>query len=144
MFLTMFLLPVGIRQALEHLKGKESRVFSSDANLVSVVQRIAQEQGRSEEEVLTKLANAGESQISTREEAEAKWDSLTDREQEVLALVCLGKRNYEIAEALGISNETVKTHLQHIFYKFKLRSKKELRLLLRGWDFADWWDYHQM
>jgi len=138
--LEMFLLPIGLRQALEHLRGKESRVFSSDTELVSAVKRIAQEQGRSEEEVLTELANAGESQISRDEQAGARWDSLTEQEQEVLALVCLGKRNYEIADILGIANETVKTHLQHIFYKYNLRSKKELRLFLQGWDFAGWWN----
>ena len=45
---------------------------------------------------------------------------------------------------LGIVNETVKTHLQHIFRKFGLRSKKELRLLLQDWDFASWWENHQI
>jgi DNA-binding CsgD family transcriptional regulator len=69
---------------------------------------------------------------------------LSEREQEVLALVCLGRRNYEIAGVLGIAHETVKTHLQHIFRKFGLRSKKELRLFLKDWDFASWWDSRQV
>jgi DNA-binding CsgD family transcriptional regulator len=97
-----------------------------------------------QEEVLSDWANAGQTQVSRDAAAGAKWDSLSEREQEVLALVCLGKRNFEIAGILGIVNETVKTHLQHIFRKFGLRSRKELRLLLRDWDFTSWWENHQI
>ena len=138
----MFLLPLPIRQALEKVRGKNSRVFSLDTELVVSIQKAAQEQGRPEEEVLAEFVNAGQAQISRDNYAGVEWDSLTRREQEVLALVCLGQRNYEIAEILGITNETVKTHLQHIFLKFKLRSRKDLRLLLRDWNFVEWWESH--
>ena len=71
------------------------------------------------------------------------WDTLTEREQEVTALACMGYRNYEIGEALGISHETVKTHLQNIFNKFNIRNRNELRRALRDWQFQEWWDSHQ-
>ena len=71
------------------------------------------------------------------------WDSLSHREQQVVALICLGYRNYQIAETLVIAPETVKTHLQNIFAKFNLRSSKELRLVLKEWDFAKWWEQNQ-
>jgi len=129
---------------LEKKREKEARLFSLDAGLVSSLRQSAQAQGRPEEEVLSDWANAGQTQISRDAATGIKWDSLSEREQEVLALVCLSKRNYEIAGILGIVNETVKTHLQHIFRKFGLRSRKELRLLLRDWDFASWWDNHQI
>ena len=129
---------------LEKKREKEARLFSLDAGLVSSLRQSAQTQGRPEEEVLSDWANAGQTQVSRDAAAGIRWDSLSEREQEVLALVCLDKRNYEIAGMLGIVNETVKTHLQHIFRKFGLRSKKELRLLLQDWDIASWWENHQI
>ena len=140
----MFLLPARLRHMLDKKREKEAHLFSLDAGLVSSLRQSAQTQGRPEEEVLSDWANAGQTQVSRDAAAEIKWDSLSEREQEVLALVCLGKRNYEIAGMLGIVNETVKTHLQHIFRKFGLRSKKELRLLLQDWDFTSWWANHQI
>jgi DNA-binding CsgD family transcriptional regulator len=129
---------------LEKKREKEAHLFSLDAGLVSSLRQSAQAQGRPEEEVLSDWANAGQTQVSRDAAVGTRWDSLSEREQEVLALVCMGKRNYEIAGMLGIVNETVKTHLQHIFRKFDLRSRKELRLLLQDWDFASWWDNHQI
>lgn len=70
------------------------------------------------------------------------WESLTAREQEVLALVCMGRHNHEIADLLAISHQTIKSHLQNIFYKFDLRSTKELRRALKDWQFQNWWDSH--
>ena len=74
---------------------------------------------------------------------EERWDSLSRREQQVVALICLGHRNYQISEILVIAPETVKTHLQNIFIKFNLRSSKELRLVLKDWNFAEWWEQNQ-
>jgi len=140
----MFLLPSRIRSLLESQGKVDSRLFSLDAELVTAIRQAAREQGRSEQEILVELVDAGQERVSRDGAAAACWDSLSEREREVLALVCLGQRNYEIAVALGIAHETVKTHLQHIFRKFSLRSKKELRLLLKDWDFIDWWeDSHQ-
>lgn len=42
---------------------------------------------------------------------------LSPREQEVLQLLAYGKSNKEIAKALGIGAQTVKTHVSHIFAK---------------------------
>lgn len=43
--------------------------------------------------------------------------NLSKREQEVLQLLAYGKSNKEIARALGIGSQTVKTHIAHIFAK---------------------------
>jgi DNA-binding CsgD family transcriptional regulator len=53
-------------------------------------------------------------------------DPLTDREQDVLQLILSGKSNREIAEALFISENTVKTHARNIFSKYDVRSRAEL------------------
>lgn len=42
---------------------------------------------------------------------------LSRREREVLQLLAYGKANKEIAKALGIGAQTVKTHVSHIFAK---------------------------
>jgi len=49
-------------------------------------------------------------------------------------LTLSGLTNRQIAAALVISPETVKTHLRHTLEKFELRSKADLRLLLRDLD----------
>jgi DNA-binding CsgD family transcriptional regulator len=136
----MFLLPPRLRRLLKRKKGPASRVYSSDEALVTSVREVAKQQGRAEEEVLADFARSGRDQFFRNGEAEARWDSLSEREQEVTALACLGYRNYEIAGILGIAPETVKTHLQNIFNKFGLRSRKELRLVLNQWQFAEWWN----
>lgn len=53
-------------------------------------------------------------------------DPLTVREQEVLQLILSGKSNREIAGALFISENTVKTHTRNIFSKYDVSSRAEL------------------
>jgi DNA-binding CsgD family transcriptional regulator len=53
-------------------------------------------------------------------------DPLTVREQEVLQLILSGKSNREIAGALFISENTVKTHARNIFSKYDVTSRAEL------------------
>ena len=59
-----------------------------------------------------------------------RWESLTPRQKQIAILICQGHTNPQIAEQLHISTETVKTHIRRILYKFNLRSKAELRLLI--------------
>ena len=57
-------------------------------------------------------------------------DPLTDREQEVLQLILAGKTNKEIAEAMFISERTVKFHAGNIFSKYDVSGRAELISLL--------------
>ena len=50
-------------------------------------------------------------------------DTLTSREVEVLALIGRGKTNGEIAAELFVSEGTVKTHINHLFTKLRLRDR---------------------
>jgi len=50
---------------------------------------------------------------------------LTERELQVLSLVGQGLSNKLVARAMGISAETVKTHLKNIFEKFGVQERRE-------------------
>ena len=120
-----------------------SRVFLQDQGLIAVIKDVAKQQKRAEEEIIADFTTVGLNQFLAQNEMEQRWSSLSRREQQVIALVCLGYRNHEIAQTLTIAPETVKTHLQSIFDKFDLRSSKELRLALKDWNFHDWWEHNQ-
>lgn len=51
---------------------------------------------------------------------------LTKREQEIVNLVIQGLNNYEIAERLVISTETVKKHLSNVFNKMEVNTRSAL------------------
>jgi ATP/maltotriose-dependent transcriptional regulator MalT len=137
-----------LKRLMQYLTGERdstetSRVFLQDEELIAVIKDVAKQQSRAEEDVIAEFTKVGLNQYLTQNEMEKRWASLSHREQQVVALICLGYRNYEIAQTLGIAPETVKTHLQHIFDKFHLRGSKELRLTLKNWDFQDWWEHNQ-
>jgi len=50
-------------------------------------------------------------------------DTLSPREQEILALIARGDSNKEIARELAIAETTVKIHVQHILRKLGLNSR---------------------
>ena len=58
-----------------------------------------------------------------------RLDQLTDREIEVLTLIGRGLSNAEIAEALFLSQTTIKTHLAHFFAKLALRDRVQAVVL---------------
>jgi DNA-binding NarL/FixJ family response regulator len=52
-------------------------------------------------------------------------ENLTTREHEILSYLAKGYRYKEIADALFISVETVRTHLRNIYEKLHVRSRSE-------------------
>jgi DNA-binding NarL/FixJ family response regulator len=61
--------------------------------------------------------------ISFSEKHKGKLEQLTVREVEVLGLLAKGSTNAEIADALFISEATVKTHVSNLFTKLDLRDR---------------------
>jgi FixJ family two-component response regulator len=61
-----------------------------------------------------------------RERAQARLQSLTPREHQVMDLVILGRSNKEIARELEISPKTVEVHRSHVMAKMDAHSLAEL------------------
>lgn len=99
---------------------------------------LAQHEGRPEDELIQDLLAAGLTQYYSSDVLLQQWESLSSRERDVAALVCLGYTNKEAGIKLGISPETVKTHLRNVLIKFNLRSRMELKMSLKSWDFSAW------
>jgi DNA-binding NarL/FixJ family response regulator len=59
----------------------------------------------------------------------------SDRELEVLALLCGGASNDEIGARLGLSEKTVESHLRRLFDRYGVLSRTELAVLAvrEGW-----------
>lgn len=56
-------------------------------------------------------------------------EQLTNREKEILSYILRGNTNRIIANSIGISDNTLKTHIRNIFRKFGVSSKHELLAL---------------
>jgi DNA-binding CsgD family transcriptional regulator len=55
----------------------------------------------------------------------ARWHGLSRREEEILACLCRGATNIDIAATLGVSPHTVKNHLQRIFRKIGVNNRTQ-------------------
>jgi len=62
------------------------------------------------------------SKITTRSPA----DRLTETERRIAALVAQGQTNREVASAMFVTENTVQSHVRHIFQKLGVRSRTEL------------------
>lgn len=114
------------------------RLFEFDEVLLEKLRQIAVREQRSEDEVAADLLETALTLRGTDRVRLQVWESLSPREQEVVALACLGKTNRQIAARLYLSPETIKTHMRHSLRKFGVANKVELRTLLADWDFGGW------
>lgn len=121
------------------------------ATLVDAVHRVAAGEGlldpRVTRRALAALAGAGEGSVGLGgarggepgepgAPARAIPDAagLTGRERDVLDGMALGRSNAELAEALGISVPTVKTHVSNVLAKLGARSRSHAVAIARGLD----------
>jgi FixJ family two-component response regulator len=59
-----------------------------------------------------------------------RWESLTPREHEVLALVVAGRVNKQIGAELGTSEKTIKVHRHQVMLKMQAQSLAQLVLMV--------------
>jgi DNA-binding NarL/FixJ family response regulator len=62
-------------------------------------------------------------EVQARLTERAASGKLTARELDVIELIAKGTRNKDIAEVLGISEETVQVHVRNILFKLKVRDR---------------------
>jgi DNA-binding CsgD family transcriptional regulator len=113
--------------------------FEIDGELSTQLSLAAHSRGQTVGGLIADLIARGLQQDTLRSQAEAALASLTPREQEVAWLTVRGYTNPQIAEALIVSPETVKTHVAHVLEKFGVRSKTELRVRLLDLG-VRWWE----
>jgi DNA-binding NarL/FixJ family response regulator len=126
---------------------KTSRVGPQQTNryfhvLVSPLRLVKRTNPAAQEDHASKArpGNAGDRRSTDQEAFKLydRWLALSAREQDVVALTCLGYKNQQIAFRLGLSVTTVKSYIQNVCYKLDLHSKTEIRLFFVQWDFSAW------
>lgn len=114
------------------------RTYEISESLHSTLSTLAQHEGRPAHELIPDILAAGLDRYRSLDELWPRWESLSPREQEVTAFTCLGYTNRQMAARLGLSPETIKTHVHNALLKFGLKKKSDLRQALASWDFSAW------
>ncbi len=115
-----------------------SKTYELSESLYVTLKTLANHEGRTTQEVFTDVVNNGIVRYQTFEKYWNKWESLSPRERDVVALTCLGYTNRQISAHLDLSPETIKSHVRNALQKFDVKSKEELRHILASWDFSAW------
>ena len=105
--------------------------------LATAIERAARGESTVSPEMTGKLVSAFQSldtaaAASAPEAAPDPYDSLSPREQQILAQIARGASNKEIARTLGIAETTVKIHVQHILRKLGLSSRVQAAVYAAG------------
>jgi FixJ family two-component response regulator len=88
-----------------------------------------------DQEMLDAVSSALERDLKRRREEQsnldiqARFESLTPRERQIMALVTAGLMNKEVAHRIGISEMTVKIHRGHVMRKMSTKSLADLVLI---------------
>ncbi len=98
----------------------------------------AKQEHRSIQEVASEILSQAIQERHKSGITQARWRELSRREQEAVALYCLGFTGDEICKRFTLSINTVKTHLRNGMQKLGLSSRSELKRALADWDFSSW------
>jgi len=70
--------------------------------------------------------------LQDNDDLQSLLDQLTFRQKEVYDLIVDGKTNKEIMSLLYIEQSTLKTHINQLYKKLNIKSRKELKSLQRN------------
>ena len=84
--------------------------------------------------VMQSLVNDMQRQVQSAEQrnVQMRWDSLTEREQEVCKCMLRGYGNKDIAAQLGIQSDTANKHRMKVLKKMGVSGRPDLIDLLKG------------
>ena len=125
-------------RAVRGAPAKEWTALSIDDALLADLDARAEQEQRPREVVARDLLAFALDQVEAGETYLEIWWTLSPREQQVAALVCLEYSNREIADRLMIAPNTVKTHVSKVLRKFNLPNRDTLRQVLFNWNFSSW------
>lgn len=114
-------------------------VLEARGELGERLRRAAQARRTPPEALAAELLDRALEREALRAQAEALLTTLTPRERQVAWRAARGQTNRQIARALVLSPETVKSHVASVLRKLGLRSKVELRVLLLELGLR-WWE----
>ncbi len=97
---------------------------SGKTNLVNALRQVIAGGVYISPDLIDKI-NESQADGSSGSEDAKKIDSLTNRQKEVLELVCKGSSNKEIANLLGLSDNTVKIHVTAILKSLEVSNRTQ-------------------
>lgn len=94
--------------------------------LVSAIRTVAEGEAYLYPSATKRLMGEYMARLKDGGEAAGPYETLSEREKEILSWLAKGYTNKEIAESLFISVKTVETHKSHLMDKLGLKSRPEL------------------
>jgi len=98
----------------------------SPDNLIEAIRAAHRGEARLHPDIARKLMEQVARQTASSHDYQV--NDLTEREHDVVRLIAQGRSNQEIAQALVISEKTVKTHVSNILSKLQLEDRTQLAI----------------
>ena len=95
----------------------------SELELVEAIETVMQDASWFSQTLIEKLANA--KRMNTGRLPDASFTDLTRRERDVLALICEGLADKEIAARLNLALNTIRNHVSTVYSKLDVHSRSE-------------------
>jgi DNA-binding NarL/FixJ family response regulator len=89
--------------------------------LISAIREVRRGGAPMSPEIARKVIVSFQEPVTTK----AEMEDLSPREHEILELLAEGFPNKQIAARLGLSEDTVRWHLRHVYHKLHVRSRTE-------------------
>ena len=101
----------------------------ADANdLIDAIQRVAAGETLLSAEMASSILDEFRRYGELPRHPDHALSELTEREEDILRLLAQGRSNLEIADALGVSEKTVRNRLSEIFSKLRLNNRTQAAL----------------